>query len=107
MLRWGIWLGPIVCLLIALGDMPYGYYQLLRVILFCASAYLAIAEGKRDSGFWLWAFIACALIYNPVAILSLGKEIWTIVNVITIGLFGSHFWARKSALYHDWEETGK
>ena len=55
----------------------------------------------------LWAFIACALIYNPVAILSLGKEIWTIVNVITIGLFGSHFWARKSALYHDWEETGK
>ena len=46
---WAIWWGPIVCLLLALGDMPYGYYQLLRVILFCASVYLIIQESKQDS----------------------------------------------------------
>lgn len=98
MLRWGIWLGPIGILLIALADMPYGYYQILRVILFCASVYLAIAEGRRDGGFWLWAFIASALIYNPIATLSLGREIWTIVNVMTIAIFGVHFWTRKNSI---------
>jgi uncharacterized membrane protein len=95
MLRWGIWLGPIVGLLLALSEMPYGYYQLLRVIVFCASAYLVIAEGKQDNGFWLWAFVASALIYNPVFKLSLGREIWAFVNLATIALFAIHFWMRK------------
>lgn len=100
MLRWSIWLGPVVFLLVAMSDMPYGYYQLLRVVVFCASAYLAFAEGKLDSGFWLWAFIASALIYNPVVKLSLGREIWTYVNLATVALFAAHFWARRRSLYH-------
>lgn len=60
-LRSIIWLCPIVLLIIALLDMLYGYYQLLRVGVFCASAYLAVQEKGQGSKFWLWAFIACAL----------------------------------------------
>ena len=96
MLRWSIWLGPVVALLVAMLDMPYGYYQLLRVGIFCVSAYLAIAEGKQGNGFWLWTFIACGLIYNPVAKLSLGGEIWPFVNLGTIALFAVHFWIRRN-----------
>lgn len=94
MLRTGIWLGPIICVLIALLDLPYGYYQLLRVIIFCSSGYIAVQEKGRNSEFWFWIFVACALIYNPIIKLSLGREIWPFVNVATAGLYGSHFWLR-------------
>lgn len=98
MLRVGIWFGPILLLMIALSDMPYGYYQLLRVITFCASVYIAIQEKER-SDFWFWAFTACALTYNPIFRLSLGREIWSLVNALTIVLYGIHFWARgKSSI---------
>lgn len=97
MLRWGIWLGPVMLLFVAMLDMPYGYYQLLRVIVFCVSAYLAIAEAKQDGSFWQWALIACGLIYNPIAKLSLGSEIWPFVNLATIALFSTHFWVRRNS----------
>lgn len=96
MLRAGIWFGPITLLLIALSDMPYGYYQLLRVIMFCASVYIAIQEKER-SDFWLWAFAACALTYNPIFSLSLGREIWPLMNVLAIVLYGLHFWVREKS----------
>ena len=98
MLRWSIWLGPVVALLVAMLDMPYGYYQLLRVIIFCVSVYLAIAEGKQDYGFWTWAFIACGLIYNPITKLSLGSQIWPFVNIATALLLLAHFWARRNLI---------
>lgn len=94
MLRAGIWLGPILLLLFALADVPYGYYQVVRVIVFCASVYLAVKEKDRNGEFWLWTFVTCALIYNPLIKLSLGKEVWPIANVATIVLFGCHFWIR-------------
>jgi hypothetical protein len=93
-LRWGIWLIPVVCLLGALLDMPYGYYQLLRVLVFCASVYVALSEGKLETGVWFWAFAACALIYNPIFKLSLGREIWWFVNIATVVLYITHFWMR-------------
>ena len=95
MIRAGLWLVPISLLLVALLDMPYGYYQLLRVLIFCVSAYLAVREKGEHSEGWFWTFAACALIYNPVVKLSLGKEIWPIVNVGTIILFSVHFWLRQ------------
>lgn len=91
MLRAGIWLGPILLLLIALLDMLYGYYQILRVIVFCSSAYISIQEKDCNGAFWLWAFVACALIYNPVFKLSLGKDIWPFANVAAAALYGCHF----------------
>lgn len=93
--RVGIWLGPILLLLIALFNMPYAYYQLLRVVVFCDAAYLVLQEKERGSDLWLWAFTACALTYNPVFKLSLGREVWFLVNVATVGLYGVHFWKRR------------
>lgn len=91
MLRTGIWLGPILLLLVALLDLPYGYYQLLRVIVFCTSVYLAIHEKERREGFWFWAFVVCALVYNPVFRLSFGREIWPLINLATAALYAAHF----------------
>lgn len=95
MLRAAIWLVPIALLLIALLDMPYGYYQLLRVCIFCTSAYIAVQQNDGGDKFWMWGFIACALIYNPVVKLSLGKEIWPLVNVATVVFYFSHMLTKQ------------
>lgn len=94
MLRYAIWIVPIGGLLIGLSNMPYGYYELLRILLFCCAIFIAISERERGNSIWLWAFGACALIYNPIAKLSLGREIWTVVNLATIALLVVHFWFR-------------
>lgn len=89
-LRTGIWLGPIILLMIALLKMPYSYYQILRIIIFCTSVYIVIQE-KDYENFWKWAFVACALMYNPIARISLGREIWLFMNIATIVLYGLHY----------------
>lgn len=94
MLRAGIWIVPILMLLIALIDMPYGYYQILRVMIFCSSVFIAIREKEQNGVFWLWAFVACALIFNPIIKLSLGSEIWPFANIAATALYGLHFWLR-------------
>lgn len=77
---------PIGALLIALLEMPYGYYQLLRVGICLVAVFLAYQafEGQRSRIAWIFA--AAALTYNPIAPLALGRGLWTIVNLATVGL---------------------
>ena len=93
MLRAAIWLVPIALLLMALLDMPYGYYQLLRIYIFCSSVYLAVQQNKSKQDIWFWGLVACALTYNPIIKLSLGREVWPIANVATAIFYIGHFLA--------------
>lgn len=85
----------ICALLIALLNMPYGYYQLLRVGIFMATgilAYQAFSEERSKMGL---ALVATALVYNPISPLALGKELWVFVNLATIGLLISTFFVNS------------
>ena len=76
----------IAALAIALLPLPYGYYMLLRVVmcgLFSYLAYLSWRSGGQEST-WLFGFFAA--IYNPFVPLHLGREVWVLVNIATIGL---------------------
>lgn len=91
-----VWLLSIATLGIALLPMPYGYYQLLRVFIFCSSAYLVLEyKGQAGEG-WMWILIALALIYNPVLRLSLGREIWAAVNIGTLVFYIGHYMRIRS-----------
>lgn len=87
-----IWVITIGALGIALLEMPYGYYLLLRVLVFCVSCYLAVHSYQRRQETWAWIFIGAAIIYNPIIRLPLGSEIWPIVNGATIAVLGFHLW---------------
>jgi len=66
---------------------PYGYYQLLKVIVFCYMGYLVgsnFFKGKQEA--LLWIAIGIGLLYNPLFTIHLGRPIWTVVNVITVAL---------------------
>ena len=77
-------------------QMPYGYYQLLRVLIFCISVYLLIEYKAYAGTGWMWGLIALALIYNPVFRLNLGREVWTAVNIGTIIFYVCHYMKARS-----------
>lgn len=78
---------PAVMLLLALGPWPYGYYVLLRLVVCLAS--IAIAWRLRESNaLGMWAFVALAILYNPIVKVPLAREVWMVVNVFSITPFG-------------------
>lgn len=86
-------------------DMPYGYYQLLRVLVFCVTGYLALESHRRGYVAWAWALGGTAIVYNPFFKLALGQELWTMVNIATIVVFISH-WITAAKTWENSQAAG-
>jgi hypothetical protein len=71
---------------IALADMPYGYYMITRLITTAVVIWLIwrlYQSGDRGSGL-VWILGALAVLYNPVLPIYLqSKPLWTIINAAT------------------------
>ena len=78
-------LTAVIAVLLALLPLPYGYYQLLRVLLGGVFAYAAMNSWKALPDGLIWVMVGFTFIYNPLFPLHLGREIWTIVNLGTAG----------------------
>ncbi len=75
-------------LFIALFDgLPYGYFTLLRFVVFAVGAYLAytVYEDNKQS-LWIWAFGGIAVLFNPFIIIHLERSQWVIIDLI-VGVF--------------------
>ncbi len=76
-----------VMLLIALNsDNPYGYYTLLRWVVCGIFAYLAFVAFEKEKTEWVWILGIAAAIYNPFITMHLGRELWSLVNLVTIAV---------------------
>lgn len=64
---------------------PYGYYVFLRLVCCVVFAYLAFQAFSKQKHGWGWAFVVTALLYNPIIRVNLSREIWSVINVLTIG----------------------
>ena len=76
-----------VCLLLALLPMPYGYYQLLRLIVCGVSIWAAISTSKTNQTLTV-LYVLVALLYNPIFIIHFDRSTWAIINVLTVLFFG-------------------
>lgn len=79
-------LGVAVLLLLCLADMPYGFYNIVRVLATAAFAYLAFdyfRAGRDAAGF---CFTALAVLFQPFVKIALGRTIWNIVDVTVAAL---------------------
>ncbi|MDC1222221.1 hypothetical protein N8Z47_06090 [Salibacteraceae bacterium] len=74
-------LGLAVILLVCLLDMPYGYYQLVRIISFVCFIYLGIKNYRSDHHAFLVIFSIGVILFNPLFKVALGRLIWNIVDV--------------------------
>ncbi len=72
----------------ALAELPYGYYQLLRLAVCGGAVFLVFAEHQSEGRtVWLWALGALAVIFNPLIPLQLEREAWVIIDVAAALLF--------------------
>jgi hypothetical protein len=84
-------------LLLCLAPMPYSFYQLFRfvaMILFGILAYRYWVENNKPIAV---TFGALVLLFQPFAKISLGREMWNIVDiVVAIGLILLWLYERRT-----------
>jgi len=74
---------------------PYGYYILLRWV--CCGIFAYLAFKALDQGYqgWVWVLGITAAVYNPIFRVHLTREIWSVVNAVTIGIAVASVFAVK------------
>jgi len=72
----------VLLLLIAMKRNPYSYYIFLRwaLMVFFIANIIWSNKGK----FWLFIWIIGLITYNPIFPIHSTREVWTIINIITI-----------------------
>lgn len=74
-------------LVLCLADMPYGYFQFVRFAGMLVFGYFAYTANERGSKVEAVVFVVLAVLFQPLIKISLGREIWNIVDVIVaVGL---------------------
>ena len=72
---------------LCLADMPYGYYQFVRIAALVGFGVLAYQANQQDRQTEMVIFAALALLFQPFIKIALGRELWNIVDVIVgVGL---------------------
>jgi len=74
-------------LLGALARWPYGYYQLLRFVTCGVSAYVAYMAYNWKKIWAVWVFGFIALLFNPLIVIHLSRELWQPIDFVCAVLF--------------------
>mgnify|MGYP000089846710 FL=1 len=73
-----------ILLFLCLLKMPYGYYQMVRVLSMVGFGILALSV-KEDKERWI--YIVLCLLFQPFIKVALGRVLWNVVDVVVaIGL---------------------
>ncbi|MGM0408958.1 MAG: DUF6804 family protein [Bacteroidota bacterium] len=76
-------------LLLALVDLPIGYYTLLRIVVTIGAVVVVITEFNNGFNFWVISFGLIAILFNPLIPVYLNdKEAWMPIDIIAAVLFG-------------------
>ena len=74
-------------LLAALIDgWPYGFFTLLRLVVFTSMAYMVWMVSQEHKGEWIWIFGFLAILFNPFIPIRLNRDLWRVIDLI-VGVF--------------------
>ncbi len=92
-LSWGKWLalGAGLGCLLAIASLPYSFYSGLRFSVTVAAIALCALSIRRGSPMWLLGLVPIAFLMNPIVPVTLGKEVWAIVDLAMAVFFGALF----------------
>jgi hypothetical protein len=92
------WIAPIIAMAIGILPMPYGYYNLSRIIVCGCSLFFVYNSHLQKDTTFLWIFGFFAALYNPIIPIHLyDKELWMVVNLVT----GITFFLKRDILNSD------
>lgn len=72
-------------LALCLTNMPYGYYELIRYLTTVFFAWMALQSYKDGNDNLTLVYVAVAILFQPFLKITLSKEIWNVVDVLTAG----------------------
>ena len=73
-------------LFLALFDgWQYGFFTILRFVVFASTAYIAWMAYEEGKEKWVWIFGFIAVLFNPFVPIHLTREIWMPIDFV-IGL---------------------
>ena len=75
-------------LLLAIADLPYGYYTILRIIVTIVAGITAFIASEQDNEAWMIFFGAIAILFNPIIPIYLDKDTWVVIDVVVAISFG-------------------
>lgn len=76
-----------VLLLFGMLNLPYGYYNFLRLAICISSAIVAYHFYNSQKTLWTLIFGAIALLFNPIVPVYLTKSLWVVIDLIAAILF--------------------
>ena len=77
----------IVFLSLFFHRLPYGFYQLLKLVAFLTSCFFVYDFSKESKSSFSIIFIILAILYNPLFPIHLTKAIWLPINLATVAYF--------------------
>ena len=69
-----------ILLFLCLADMPYGFYQLVRLLALGGFALLAFMANKQGRQTEMISYIVLAVLFQLLFKISLGRELWSAVD---------------------------
>ena len=101
--RW--FLIPAGLLLIGILPFPYGYYQVLRIVVTIASGIICYTSLNSNERGWAITFGLVCLLFNPFTPIHLNKGLWVLSNIIIATIFFVA-WKAASAQNEDSPNNG-
>ena len=84
----------IVMLLLAVfGSWPYGFYQLLRLVVCGTAMYVAIRVSPNGPSGWTWPMAGVAVVFNPIWVVHLSRTEWQAIDAVTAAVFAGALFA--------------
>lgn len=80
-------MNAVVLMLLAIFNLPYGYYEFLKITITGISGYLAFYYANKKFTRWLIIMFGIAILFNPILPIHLDKSIWIIIDIIIAIVF--------------------
>jgi hypothetical protein len=85
-----------VLFFLCLLDMPYGFFQVVRFAALVGFSILAYQANEIENKTEMLIFICLAVLFQPLLKISLGRQVWNVVDVIVgVALIVSIFISKK------------
>jgi hypothetical protein len=88
-------IGATILFLALLDGWSYGFFSILRFVVFATSIYVALGAYNEQKENWTWFFGSIAVLFNPLIPVYLTREIWLPIDfIVAIFMFFSIFFLK-------------
>jgi len=78
----------IILLILALFEMPYGYYIFLRIVVFISALLNIPANYRKQKTEMIIIYGLIAVLFNPIIVVFFERESWMIIDIVVAGIYG-------------------